>query len=35
VTTIDEVLEVALPSSPSEAKKDAETRDAVLSGSSV
>jgi ATP-dependent Lon protease len=35
VTTIDEVLEVALPSNPTEAKKDAETRDAVLSGSSV
>ena len=35
VTTIDEVLEMALPSSPTEARKDAETRDAVLSGTTV
>ncbi len=35
VTTIDEVLNVALPSSPAEAKKDAETREQVLSGTTA
>jgi len=35
VTTIDEVLAVALPSTPAEEKKDAETREQVLSGTSA
>jgi ATP-dependent Lon protease len=35
VSTIDEVLSVALPSNPAEVKKDAETREQVLSGSTA
>jgi hypothetical protein len=32
VKSIDEVLEIALPSSPVEEKQDAEEREKVLSG---
>ncbi|HWR34609.1 MAG TPA: endopeptidase La [Clostridia bacterium] len=35
VNTIEELLTVALPSSPAEEKKDAETREQVLSGAPV
>jgi ATP-dependent Lon protease len=35
VTTIEEVLEIALPSSPTEEKQDAEERERVLSGAPV